>query len=66
MDNNMIDLKKFEVWFLTGSQHLYGGEILAKVAEHSKEIAAGLKALRSDVRIVTIITPICLPRGQAR
>src|SRR6202012_973636 len=43
MDNNMIDLKKFEVWFLTGSQHLYGGEILAKVAGHSKEIAAGLK-----------------------
>src|SRR6202012_296146 len=42
MDNNMIDLKKFEIWFLTGSQHLYGGGILAKVAEHSKEIAAGL------------------------
>lgn len=42
MDNNMIDLKKFEIWFLTGSQHLYGGEILAKVAGHSKEIAAGL------------------------
>jgi L-arabinose isomerase len=20
----MIDLKKFEIWFVTGSQHLYG------------------------------------------
>jgi L-arabinose isomerase len=35
----MIDLKKFEVWFITGSQHLYGPETLAKVAEHSKEIS---------------------------
>ncbi|MBC7653888.1 MAG: L-arabinose isomerase [Oligoflexus sp.] len=34
----MIDLKKLEVWFITGSQHLYGPETLAKVAEHSQEI----------------------------
>jgi L-arabinose isomerase len=40
----MIDLKTFEVWFITGSQDLYGEETLAKVAEHSKEIAAGLDA----------------------
>jgi L-arabinose isomerase len=36
----MIDLKKLEVWFVTGSQHLYGPETLKTVAEHSKEIAA--------------------------
>ena len=35
----MIDLKQFEVWFVTGSQHLYGDETLRQVAEHSKEIA---------------------------
>ncbi|MEO6454770.1 MAG: L-arabinose isomerase [Ginsengibacter sp.] len=29
-----------EVWFVTGSQHLYGDETLKKVAEHSKEIAS--------------------------
>jgi len=28
-----------EVWFVTGSQDLYGEETLKKVAEHSKEIA---------------------------
>jgi L-arabinose isomerase len=28
-----------EVWFLTGSQHLYGPETLKKVATHSQEIA---------------------------
>lgn len=36
----MIDLKQYEVWFVTGSQHLYGPETLEKVAEHSREIAA--------------------------
>ncbi len=40
----MIDLDGYEVWFVTGSQHLYGPEILETVAEHSREIAAGLSA----------------------
>jgi len=35
----MDNLKKLEVWFVTGSQHLYGPATLAKVAEHSQEIA---------------------------
>lgn len=38
----MIDLNSYEVWFLTGSQHLYGPETLAQVAIHSQEIAATL------------------------
>jgi L-arabinose isomerase len=36
----MINLKKFEVWFVTGSQDLYGEVTLKQVAEHSKKIAA--------------------------
>jgi len=40
----MLDLKNFEVWFLTGSQDLYGEETLKQVGEHSKEIAAHLDA----------------------
>ena len=35
----MLDLKTFEVWFITGSQHLYGKETLRQVDEHSKIIA---------------------------
>ncbi|MDQ6904176.1 MAG: L-arabinose isomerase [Bacteroidota bacterium] len=35
----MKDLKKLEVWFATGSQHLYGEETLKKVAEHSQIIS---------------------------
>ncbi|MDP9312672.1 MAG: L-arabinose isomerase [Chloroflexota bacterium] len=38
----MIDLNQFEVWFVTGSQHLYGPETLEQVAEHSQVIAQAL------------------------
>jgi len=40
----MIDLKGYEVWFVTGSQHLYGPKTLERVAEHSREIASALGA----------------------
>ncbi|GAA2090169.1 L-arabinose isomerase [Pseudolysinimonas kribbensis] len=36
------DLKTFTVWFLTGSQGLYGEETLRQVAEQSQAVAAGL------------------------
>ena len=38
----MINLKQYEVWFVTGSQHLYGPETLEHVAAHSQQIAAAL------------------------
>lgn len=38
----MTNLKDVEVWFVTGSQSLYGEETLKQVAEHSKIIAASL------------------------
>src|ERR1700733_4351383 len=44
----MIDLKAFEVWFVTGSQDLYGEETLKQVAEHSQQIA---KAFDSSAQI---------------
>jgi len=36
---SLPNLKSFEVWFVTGSQHLYGPETLKQVAEHSQKIA---------------------------
>src|SRR4051812_15246609 len=42
--DGMIDLSKKEVWFMTGSQHLYGDATLQSVAEHSREIVRGLNA----------------------
>jgi L-arabinose isomerase len=38
----MIELKNYEVWFVTGSQHLYGNETLEKVAEHSRQVVEEL------------------------
>jgi L-arabinose isomerase len=49
----MIDLKQFEVWFVTGSQHLYGPETLDQVAEHSTVLARALdEAASIPVRVV--------------
>ncbi len=49
----MIDLKKLEVWFVTGSQDLYGKETLDAVAEHSATITAYLdQAPEIPVRVV--------------
>lgn len=49
----MIELKQLEVWFITGSQHLYGEEVLKQVAEDSKEIAEFLsKSISIPVKIV--------------
>jgi len=50
---NMNDRNVQEVWFLTGSQELYGQETLDKVAEHSLVIAAHLDGEgRLPVRVV--------------
>jgi L-arabinose isomerase len=40
----MIDLANLEVWFVTGSQHLYGQGMLKEVEEHSTTIARALSA----------------------
>jgi L-arabinose isomerase len=49
----MIDLKKLQVWLITGSQHLYGEETLKQVAEDSQKIAKALnKAAKIPVQII--------------
>lgn len=49
----MLDLKQFEVWFITGSQHLYGEETLRQVDEHSQIIARYLdEAPQVPVRVI--------------
>lgn len=40
----MSELKKFDIWFLTGSQDLYGQGTLAQVDVHSREMVASLNA----------------------
>ena len=56
-----MDLKKLEVWFVTGSQHLYGEETLKQVAAHSETIAKYLNDTKQiPVKVVfrpTVKTP---------
>src|SRR5690606_1279238 len=42
-DTNSAQPKTREVWFLTGSQHLYGDETLAQVTRNSQQIAEALE-----------------------
>ncbi len=52
----MINLKALEVWFVTGSQHLYGEETLKQVAEHSQVIAKSLNASTS-IPVTVVFKP---------
>jgi L-arabinose isomerase len=72
---SMIDLKELEVWFVTGSQHLYGDVALKQVAEHSTEMAQGLaQSNKIPVRVVfkpvvttpSAITDLCLEANNTR
>jgi len=53
----MLDLKQYEVWFVTGSQHLYGPKTLETVAEHSREIAAFL-GTSSHIPVQVVFKPV--------
>ncbi|MDJ1483787.1 L-arabinose isomerase [Cytophagaceae bacterium YF14B1] len=53
----MIDLKQYEVWFVTGSQHLYGEETLRQVDEHSKIIADSLNSA-SQIPVRVVFKPV--------
>ena len=52
-----MDLKKFEVWFVTGSQHLYGEETLRQVAEHSQTIARALDT-SANIPVRVVFQPV--------
>ena len=53
----MIQLKQFEAWFITGSQHLYGEETLKQVDEHSAAIAKWLDA-SPDIPVRIVFKPV--------
>ena len=53
----MTRLEKFEAWFVTGSQHLYGDEVLEQVAEHAQTIAQALSA-SSTIPVSVVSKPV--------
>ena len=59
----MIDLSKYEVWFATGSQHLYGPEALNEVADHANKIAVGLNE-SGQLPVKVVCKPVLTTREQ--
>jgi L-arabinose isomerase len=53
----MIDMSRFQLWLLTGSQHLYGPETLQKVQDHSTEIAKALAA-STEIPVEVVCKPV--------
>lgn len=53
----MESLKNFEVWFITGSQHLYGEETLKQVDTHSKQIAGSLNQ-SPEIPVAVVFKPV--------
>ncbi|MDX1942689.1 MAG: L-arabinose isomerase [Saprospiraceae bacterium] len=53
----MESLKKLEIWFVTGSQHLYGEETLKQVAEHSQVITKELNN-NSNIPVTIVFKPV--------
>ena len=53
----MVDLGEYEVWFVTGSQHLYGDDVLKQVADHAAAIAHGLGRAR-EIPVKVICKPV--------
>ena len=59
MSNRSIvpNLASYEVWFLTGSQELYGEETLKQVAEQSRAVADALSAA-ANVPVTIVWKPV--------
>ncbi|CAG4994537.1 L-arabinose isomerase [Dyadobacter sp. CECT 9275] len=53
----MIDFKQFELWFVTGSQHLYGEDTLRQVNEHALMIARELSG-SGAVSVSVVYKPV--------
>ena len=53
----MDNLKALEAWFITGSQHLYGPQVLETVAEHSREIVSSFNQ-SSGIPVTLVFKPV--------
>ncbi|SFQ35636.1 L-arabinose isomerase [Salibacterium halotolerans] len=55
----MMKSETYEIWFITGSQHLYGPETLDAVKAHSKDMVEGLQAgdaITTPIRFKQVVT----------
>ena len=71
----MTTLKQLQVWFVTGSQSLYGPEVLKQVGAHSQEIARSLDSagnvpvnvvFKAVIKSPAEATALCLEANAAK
>jgi L-arabinose isomerase len=53
----MVHFGDLEAWFVTGSQHLYGPEVLKTVHQHAETIAKALAA-SPEIPVKVLAKPI--------
>jgi L-arabinose isomerase len=61
----MKNLEGLEIWFVTGSQHLYGPEALARVAENSQKVAKSLSA-EASIPFKVVFKPVLTTAEEVR
>ncbi|HTS37471.1 MAG TPA: L-arabinose isomerase [Candidatus Solibacter sp.] len=61
----MIQLGNLELWFVAGSQHLYGAEPLKTVAAHAEKIAQALTG-SSEIPVKVIPKPVMITSDSIR
>ena len=55
----MTIFNNYEVWFVIGSQHLYGPEALQQVTKHAEHVVNALNA-EAKLPCITFIRTSCL------
>ena len=61
----MKNLEGLEIWFVTGSQHLYGPEALARVGENSQKVAKSLSA-EATIPFKVVFKPVLTTAEEVR
>jgi L-arabinose isomerase len=61
---NTIDLSQFEVWLVTGSQSLYGAEVLRKVAANSAQVGRALDGAAA-IPVQVLVKPVVKTPAEA-
>lgn len=64
LNANTIELKQLEVWFLTGSQQLYGTAALKQVAANSQQITAAFDNSR-NIPVKVVFKPVVKSPAEA-
>jgi L-arabinose isomerase len=62
---SVIPTEDVEIWFVTGSQHLYGPETLKQVAENASKVASALNDSR-EIPVRIVFKPVLTDPGAVR